>query len=257
MADEKDDFLVSMMQTAPAVETETEERAAPEVEAEEQEQKGEAEQVAATATTETVAATPAAQPAKTEAETVPIAAVMDERRKRQALERQLAELTAAQQKQPTDFYQNPEQHIAEVTDRVAQQMKGQMYAALEFAAKRTFPDYDEKFAVVEEFAKQNPAAIQDIFSSPNPAVAAYELGQRLIEYREMQNPETYRAKIEAELRTKLEAEYAAKAKRQQDAQAAEAAKAAAIPPDLSTSASASANTRQRETNVFTQLFPSN
>lgn len=261
MAGKETDFLDSMMKQDPPAEAEAEEREAPEVEAEEPEETGEAEQVEATAVTQTAptpaAATPAAEPAKSEPEMIPIAAVMDERKKRQALERRLAEIEAAQQSQPTDFYANPERHIAEVTDRVAQQMKGQMYAALEFQAKRTYPDYDEKFAVVEEFAQQNPAAIQDIFASPNPAVAAYELGQRLIEYREMQNPATYRQKIEAELRAKLEAEYAAKAKQQQDAQSAEAAKAAAIPPDLSTSASASANTRQRETSVFKQLFPSN
>ena len=258
MADEKDDFLVSMMQTAPETEEEEAEEAP---ESEEQEQTGEEEQqapAAEEAPPEQQAQTqapPAAQPHR-EPETVPLAAVMEERRKRQALEKQLAELQAKPQPL-TDFYQDPERHIADVVGRTQQAMQQQVYAALEYAAKQTYPDFDEKFAVVEEYAKNNPAALADVFASPNPAVAAYQLGKKLIEYREMQDPEQYRSKVEAELRQKLEAEYAAREKQRQEAAAAEAAKAAAIPPDLSTSASAS-NTKApaRKSDVFTQLFPS-
>lgn len=260
MADEKDDFLVSMMQTAPVEKDESD----PAPVADTPEPKGETEPTepaadpAATPDPVPAAATPAAQPAKTEPEAVPIAAVLDERRKRQAAERELAELRATQAQQPrADFYQDPERYVAETVGQVQQNMQTQMYAALEFAAKRMLPDYDDKFAVVEEYAKTNPAAVRDIFASPNPAIAAYELGQRLLEYREMQNPETYRQKIEAEVRQKIEAEYAQRTQAQQAAAQAETAKVNAIPPDLSTSANAVAKTPARDNSVFTQLFPSN
>lgn len=252
MADEKDDFLTTMMQ-APAPEAADESDDKPETEATPAQETGEqAETVAATPTDPPAAATPAATPAAPPQETtVPLAAMMDERKKRQALERQLAEIQQQATPAPS-FYQDPERYVGDLVGQVQQTMQYQVYGALEFAAKQQFPDYDEKFSVVEEYAATNPAAVRDVLASPNPALAAYDLGKRLLEYREMQNPEAYRAKVEADIRAKLEAEYAA---RNQQA-AAEAAKASAIPPDLSTSASVSGKTPARTSDVFTQLFPS-
>ena len=96
-----------------------------------------------------------------------------------------------------------------------------MLGALEAQAREVYPDYDEVFAELEEQAQGNPALTQQVMQSPNPAMAAYKLGKQLRELKQMQDPDAYRQKIEAEVRAKIEAEAKAKA-----------AAANAIPPDL-------------------------
>ena len=100
------------------------------------------------------------------------------------------------------------------------------HAALEADAREAYPDYDEVLAELGDAARENPALRQQVFSSPNPAKAAYKLGKQLREMKAMQDPQAYRAQIAAEIRAEIAAEQAAK-------ETARAAAAAAIPPDLS------------------------
>jgi hypothetical protein len=100
-----------------------------------------------------------------------------------------------------------------------------LMSALEAQAREQYADYDEAFAELEEQAADNPMLVQKVMQSPNPALAAYKLGKQLQELKKLQDPDAYRKQIEAEVRTKIEAEYAAKEKARTDA-------ANAIPPDL-------------------------
>lgn len=152
------------------------------------------------------------------------AAAIAERKKRQELERKLAELTREQQQRP-DFFKQPTEYVDHTIQQVRQDMAQTMYAALEDQARETYPDYDEVFEEVQAYAEENPAVVQQIFTSPNPARAAYKLGKQLRELKQMQDPDAYRQKIEAEVRAKVEAEYAAKEEAKRKA-------ADAIPPDL-------------------------
>lgn len=193
--------------------------------------------------TETVDDPPAA-PAATEATTapatedrVPLAALMAERDKRQQeaaarkeLERRLAELEA-NKPEPPKFYENPELAVDHRVREVEARANQRLFAALEAAAREAHADYDEVIAELTEQAQSNPALAQQVFSSPNPATAAYRLGKQLREMKAMQDPAAYRAKVEAEIRAQLAAEQKAK-------EDARKAAEAAIPPELSTARAA-------------------
>jgi len=218
----------------------------------------------AAATPEPAAATtgePAAQAQPAEAppaaatdkdERVPLAALKAEREKRQSeqrqreeLERRLREIESARP-QP-EFFENPEAFVKQSIQGAQQEIQQRFYAAMDADAREQFPDYDEVLATLQEHAQGNPAIVQQVFSAPNPARAAYKLGKQLREMAQIQDPEAYRQKIEAEVRAKVEAEFAQK-------QAERAASVDRIPPDLSTARSATATTRASTGNVFDNLF---
>lgn len=238
MSDERKDFLDDMTQP----QAETEEPETPEPEQREE----------AVETVEKPPETPAPEvtttPEPREEQTVPFAALKAEREKRQAFERELAELKAAQQAKPQEptpeFYDSPEQYLQMLEHRNA----ARLHAALAEQAREVYPDYDEKFALVLEAAQGNPAIEAQILSAPNPAVAAYKLGKQIAEYQRMQDPEKYRAEIEAELRAKLEAELKAK-------EEARAKANAAIPPDMTQARSAGAQPAAPAASDFSDLFP--
>lgn len=189
-------------------------------------------------------------PEAREEQTVPIAALKAEREKRQTFEKELAELRAAQQAAPPqpmpEFYEAPEQHMQALELRATQRL----YMALEEQARAVHPDYDEVFEEVKAAAQDNPAMQQRIFSAANPALAAYQLGKHLREFKRMEDPVKYRAEIEAEVRAKLEAELKAKEK-------ARAAADADIPPDMTQARNASGQFVQQTAADFSDLFPKN
>lgn len=156
-------------------------------------------------------------------ERVPVAAVIAERKKRQELERRLAEYERNQQQtQPQSFYEAPDEFVSQVEQRATQRL----HAALEAQAREVYPDYDEVFSELTTYAEENPACVPQIMGSPNPALAAYKFGKQLRELKDMQDPAAYRQKVEAEVRAKLEAEYTAREEAKRKA-------AEAVPPDLS------------------------
>lgn len=202
--------------------------------------------------------TPTPEPAK-ENTTVPLASLKAEREKRQRaeaerqrLEAELAALRqqAAQPQQPTqtpDFYADPEGYVSNVVSKVQQQAEARLYAALDAQAREAFPDYDELMEGLVPVVQSNPALRQQIFSSPNPAKAAYQLAKQMKAMESMQDPVTYEQQLRARIKAELESELAAKAE-------AKAAAARAIPPDLAGSRSATSK-GAAPVDPFTELFP--
>ncbi len=164
-----------------------------------------------------------ATPEVKEPSAVPLAALKAEREKRQKLEKELEALRSQAPQEPApNYFEDPEGYL----QRVQNESNQRLYAALEASAREQYPDYDDAFAVVMRHAENNPAVVREVMAAPNPAMAAYKMGKKLAEFEQMQDPEAYRAKIEADLRAKWEAEQAAKTAQRQKA-------AAEIPPDLS------------------------
>lgn len=229
--DEKEkDFLEVMTETVEVEQPEKAEPAAAEPE------KGEVQEAVAS---------PAPEPKKED--TVPLAALKAEREKRQAYERELAELRAKQQQeQAPNFYEAPDQYVQHLMAQTQQQATQRLYAALEEQARETYADYDEVFAEVQAHAAENPAVAPKILNAPNPAVAAYKLGKQLREMKALQDPAAYRAALKAEILAEV----------QRDAEVKEAAKrkvAEAIPPDLANARSAS-NDQDVTGDPFKSLF---
>jgi hypothetical protein len=244
MTSEKDDDFLSEM-----TELDTDEADTPEPESDEVE-KGEPE------TAEVPEVTPTPEPAK-EATTVPLASLKAEREKRQRAEaerqRLEAELSALRQQPATpvqspDFYADPEGYVGQVMSKVEAQFNQRLYAVLDAEAREAFADYDEVMEELVPKVQANPALKDQIFSSPNPAKAAYQLAKQIKAFESMQDPVAYEAQMRARIKAELEAEIKAKAD-------AATAAARAIPPDLAASRSAAAKGAQVDGDTFRELFP--
>ena len=238
MTSEKDDDFLSEM----AEDTE-EQGESPEVE---QAEKGEPE----TASEPEVPPTP--EPVK-EQTSVPLASLKAEREKRQRaeaerqrLEAELAAMRQQPQKQqdPVDFYADPEGYVANVVSKVEQQAQQRLYAALDAEAREAYADYDEVMEELVPKVQANPVLKQQIFSSPNPARAAYQLAKQLKAMESMQDPVAFEQQMRARIKAELEAEAEAKAKA-----------ARAIPPDLASTRSAATRGGEVVGDPFRELFP--
>jgi hypothetical protein len=71
-------------------------------------------------------------------------------------------------------------------------------------------DVDEKLAVFKKAAEANPALRAELTRQPHPYAWMYSQAQRIMALAEVgDDPTAFRARIEAEIRAKVEAEYAA------------------------------------------------
>jgi hypothetical protein len=144
-----------------------------------------------------------------------IARAMDERRKRQELEGKLAEM---QKEPPKQFWDDPEGALNTFRNEIKQVQVNTVLNTTEALARSTHPDFDEKIAIFAEIVQQTPGIQQQWLSSPNPAEYAYNLGKNHMELRQAGDLNALRAKMEKEIRIKVESEFAAKQKQAQDAQ---------------------------------------
>lgn len=250
MSGDEQDFLSQMVGKPEA----NSEPATPEPEA-----RDEPEGVTEPETPATTAETPAATAEKESH--VPLAALMAERdkrkeaaRKAEELEKRIKELEQATKPEPTlpNFYQNPERYVQEVVTTVEARASDRLYAALEEAERERHDDFDDVMQAVMERAKDNPALAQQIMSAKNPAAAAYKLGKKALEFDQLQaDPDSYRAKVEAEVRAKIAKEMELESLKKQQADTL----AASIPPDLSSERSAVSSPRPRtKSTVIDKLF---
>lgn len=170
------------------------------------------------------------------------AAVLDERRKRQALEAELQQLKQAQQPaaeaEKPDWYGDPEKAAQAMQQQVGQTVSQQVWQTKVGLAqdmmRAQHEDYDELESEFMDLVKDQPGLIQEMQQAANPARFAYETAKKAREYTAMKDVDSYKAKlrqeVEAELRKELEAEQQQKAEKQQR-------KRDAIDPSLASSAS--------------------
>ena len=249
MSGDENDFLTGMMaQSAPApVESENESDDEPVTPV------PETVETPAPETPEPVAVAPTAPPV--EEKTVPLAALKSEREKRQELEKRLKELETKPAPERVNFYDNPEAHLDQRFQEIEARANARTYAALEAAEKETHADFDEVAAEVIEAAKQHPTLVQTIMQAANPAREMYRQGMKIRQFREMQDPDAYKAKLAAEIREQVIAELGGRAAQAQREADARAAKASAIPPDISSRGSAAPKGSPTITNPVNALFP--
>lgn len=158
------------------------------------------------------------------------AAVLDERKKRQALEAELEALKRAQQQpepKKVDLFEDPEgyqKHVeqsiqkARIEDRIA--LSREIFASMK-------DDYEEAEAAFIDMAKQFPQLVDEMLSAPVPAKFAYEQGKKALAFNEMKSfdANAYKAKLREELRAELMQEFQAQQQTKQ-------AKAANLTPSL-------------------------
>lgn len=149
---------------------------------------------------------PAEAPA--EKKMVPLEALQEERKKRQALE--------AAQKQPEpepekiDLWDDPEGAIKQVEDRfekrlteqqeMMQQQRISMSAEL---VKGQYDDYDDAIGAFSEAIAENPSLENAAINAQNPALEAYNIGKKHMALKEIGDPIAYKEKLAAEIRADL------------------------------------------------------
>lgn len=175
----------------------------------------EPETVAETGEKPSEAAPPAVAtpPIESEPDLVPRKAILDERRKRQELERKIKEmeerLTARPvepQPQP-DWITDPETAARSLEEQMQLRLYQTAVYQSETIMRRQHEDYDDVAAVFAEAAREDPNLAMQVYRHPFPAEFAYQYGRKLKLMQEIgDDPEAYRAKLEAEIRAKLTGE---------------------------------------------------
>jgi hypothetical protein len=159
------------------------------------------------------AAPPAdAQPVVEDAGSWTKQAVLDERRKRQELEKKVAEYEAKlrqpqqpqQQQEQPDWFASPEQAAQAMQAQFAQSMFETRVATSERILKKEHADYDEVSNLFAERAKHDPHLLQQLYQHPFPAEFAYEVGQQIKLFEEIKDPKAYREKVRAELLAEMQ-----------------------------------------------------
>lgn len=146
------------------------------------------------------------------------AALADERRKRQALERQLQE--QQQKKEEKPFFEDPEGALArqrkELEDRINYVTLSTKVQTSESIARSRHQDYDEKFAVFNQMVQEAPQLAEQAFASPDPAEFAYKTAKMQKDLQDAGGLEQMKAKMEAELRAKIKADIEAELKKRDE-----------------------------------------
>jgi hypothetical protein len=168
-------------------------------------------------------------PSEPEPDHIPIAALKDERSKRQRIEQEHRQALERLQQYEAYFQQanqqpepgvDPEQDPLEwITQQVAQQVLSQVqpqtqqqqlmmrgYVSEQFARQK-WPDYDDKAEVFKQEAERNPFLYRELMNADDPASYIYTAANNIVAAR------TYgttappsEAEIEARLREKIMAE---------------------------------------------------
>ena len=149
---------------------------------------------------------------------VPLAAMLDERDKRQELQKRLEALEAereSQQKEKVDFWENPEAAVdAKVSEKVSalEQQFTNGYLSLSMQYSRSFhDDFDTAKDAFAEAATQNPALADMALKSEMPGEYIYNTGKQFMELDSVGGDvNALRERIRNEERAKLMAEYEVK-----------------------------------------------
>jgi hypothetical protein len=144
--------------------------------------------------------------------TVPIAALVAERRQRQELQ---ARLAALEQQKPQikddDFWQAPAEAATKLVEHsraeTQQEIARMRYEFAEEMTRTVHPDYDAvRDSFLQKVEARDPWAIaiaQQMPQQSNPAKFVYDQSKRLDAMSSLGDPATYRARIEAEVRAQI------------------------------------------------------
>lgn len=156
-----------------------------------------------------------AAPQFTDKERAYYASAMDERRKRQALETQLAQLRAAraepkEEGEKKTFWDDPEAALEAFRNQTLaetrQQSLNTRVNTSELIARSKYQDFDEKVEIFKELMGQNPGLHQQFMGSPDPGEFVYKTAKFHKDLQGAGNIDNLRAQIEKETRIKIEAE---------------------------------------------------
>lgn len=165
--------------------------------------------------TEPAAAPATTQPANnqefTPKERAFLAAAQEERRKRQAMEQELAALRQTKPAEPAKtFWDDPEAALKQHEAQTRQIVLTTRLDTSEAIARQRYKDFDDNVAEFGNLMQTVPGVRDQWLAAADPAEFAYQVGKRQKELKSIGNIEEYKQRIAAETRAALEAEYKAK-----------------------------------------------
>ena len=138
---------------------------------------------------------PAAEPS--EPETVPVAALMSERQKRQELQAELDRMNAQPAPEVPSIFDDEEGAL----NHLKNQFSGQLTTAVRNISRAPMmalhTDYEAKEVIFTEMAKSDPSLIAKMDASGNPAKFAYDTANNKAQYDAMQDMPKYEADMKA------------------------------------------------------------
>jgi hypothetical protein len=147
-----------------------------------------------------------------------LAALQDERRKRQDLERKAQEVPVKKPDKP--FWEAPEEHFKsqEELHKAWEQKQTERETVMtlrvaEMMARKEHPDFDEKVTYFGEMVAKIPGLYQQWLQSPDPGEFAYKTAKDHKELQEVGSRDKLVEKLEKEIRIKLESELKEKEKK--------------------------------------------
>ena len=160
-------------------------------------------------------APPAPEP---DAPHVPVAALKDERAKRQALEAEMAalrkQIEAQQPKEPPppppSVWEDEQGFGGHIVNTAVQEATTHAYLNMsEMMARREHPDFDQMKVEFLKMAEQNPTLAQQALGDPDPWGKAYQIAKNAARMAELGAVDV--ASLEAKLREQIMAEMAPQA----------------------------------------------
>lgn len=145
---------------------------------------------------------PEAKPELTKAD---VAAIIDERRKRQELQKELEQLRQQQpQKQKTDIFENPDAAIEERLRERLTPLESTIFNLQVELAKSKMPDFDDAAKAFFTHAQNDPVLMHQADTAPDQFAFIYREGKRLQELGDVGGDIVkYREKVTAESRAEI------------------------------------------------------
>lgn len=143
--------------------------------------------------------------------TAPIAALLDERRRRQELEAEVAQYRANKPK--TDFFEDPAKATNEHVSEALNPLQREVMDLRVQLQRLQHPDFDDAMRIVLEKVQTDPLLKHQVDSAPDPLEFIYREGKRMKELADVDGDiSKYREKVTAaerarisELETRLQA----------------------------------------------------
>lgn len=159
---------------------------------------------------------PAAPEPQPEVENWTKTAVLDERRKRQALQAELDQLRNQKPVEVPDIFTDQGAYTDYINQSVSDQVfRARVEMSQEFMRMQD-SNYDSKESQFYEMAIQNPLLVDQVKAHPMPARFVVDTVNKANELRKLENIDEYKAKlraeVEADIRKELGAEMESKAK---------------------------------------------
>ena len=161
----------------------------------------------------------------------------DETRKRQALERELAQIRSKPEP-PKPFFDDPDGTINQLRAEIQQASTRTRLDTSEFIAKSRHPDFVEKYNVFNELIQETPYLLGQMMNHPDPGEFVYQTAKTHQSLKEAGGMDALRQKMEQEIEAKVRAKLEAELK---DKAVALGKERAALPGSLSDASSKGVN----------------